>query len=75
VPFFALVPNLPVLTYLVAFFYLYTTELADPGPKMFLLNKYLYAVVLAAVIIQAVLRRWPVHRAYMVQPRVGSEVL
>jgi hypothetical protein len=75
VPFFALVPNLPVLTYLVAFFYLYTTELADPGPKMFLLNKYLYAVVLGAVIIQAVLRRWPVHRAYMVQPRAGSEVL
>jgi alpha-1,6-mannosyltransferase len=45
VPLFTLVPNLPLLTYLMAFFYLFTTALADPGPKMFLLNKILYSAV------------------------------
>jgi alpha-1,6-mannosyltransferase len=48
VPFFALVPNLPMFVYLMGFFYLYTTALADPGPKMFLLNEYLYGATLIA---------------------------
>jgi hypothetical protein len=66
VPFFTLVPNLPVLAYLTGFFYLYTTALAEPGPKMFLANEYLYALVLGASILQIVLKKWPVHRAYLV---------
>jgi len=62
VPFFTLMPNLPILTYLLGFFYLYTTALAEPGPKIFLANEILYAGVLAAAIIQIFLRRWPIHR-------------
>jgi hypothetical protein len=48
IPFFTLQPNLPMLTYLMGFFYLYTTALADPGPKMFLLNEMLYGTTLVA---------------------------
>jgi alpha-1,6-mannosyltransferase len=52
-----------VLVYLMAFFYLYTTALADPGPKMFLLNKILYGVVALAMVLHvAVLRRWAAWR-------------
>jgi alpha-1,6-mannosyltransferase len=69
VPFLTLVPGLTVLTYLTGFFYWYTTELAEPGPKMFLANKYLYAMVLAAAIIEVVMRKWPVHRQYMISAR------
>jgi alpha-1,6-mannosyltransferase len=58
VPFFVLVPNLPLLTYLIAFFYLFTTALADPGPKMFLLNKILYGAVVVAFLVTLALRRW-----------------
>jgi alpha-1,6-mannosyltransferase len=75
VPFFTLMPNLPILTYLLGFFYLYTTALAEPGPKMFLANEILYAAVLAAFIIQLVLKRWPFHRALFVQHTTASEPL
>jgi len=75
VPFFTLVPNLTVLTYLMGFFYWYTTELAEPGPKMFLLNKYLYAMVLGAAIIEAAMRKWPFYRAYMIQPAIAKDTL
>jgi hypothetical protein len=66
-------PNLPILTYLLGFFYLYTTALAEPGPRMFLANEILYAAVLAAVILQLALNRWPLHRTLFVQPSAGSE--
>jgi alpha-1,6-mannosyltransferase len=75
VPFFTLMPNLPILTYLLGFFYLYTTALAEPGPNMFLANEILYAAVLATVIVQLGLNRWPLHRALFVQPSTGSESL
>jgi alpha-1,6-mannosyltransferase len=75
VPFFTLMPNLPILTYLLGFFYLYTTALAEPGPKMFLANEILYAAVLAAFIIQLVLKRWPIHRTLFVQHTTASEPL
>ncbi|HEX3966597.1 MAG TPA: hypothetical protein VHW70_01405, partial [Edaphobacter sp.] len=75
VPFFTLMPNLPILTYLLGFFYLYTTALAEPGPKMFLANEILYAAVLAAVILQLTFKRWPIHRTLFVQPVRISESL
>jgi hypothetical protein len=75
VPFFTLVPNLTVLMYLLGFFYWYTTELADPGPKMFLANKYLYAMVAGAAIIETALRRWPFYRAFMIQPAIAKDTL
>ena len=62
VPFFAIMPNLPALAYVMGFFYLYTTALADPGPKMFLANQILYAIVLVAAILQLAGRRVPALR-------------
>jgi len=56
IPFFTLVPNLPILIYLMGFFYLYTTPLAVPGPGMFRLNEILYAAVLAAALVHVALR-------------------
>ncbi len=75
VPFFALMPNLPILTYFLGFFYLYTTALAVPGPKMFLANKILYAAVFAAFLIQLALNRWPIHRTLFVQHSTASDPL
>ena len=57
IPFFTLVPNLPILTYLMAFFYLFTTQLADGTPtQMFILNKILYGAVTIAVVLQIALQ-------------------
>jgi alpha-1,6-mannosyltransferase len=75
VPFFTLMPNLPILTYILGFFYLYTTALAEPGPKMFLANEILYASVFAAFLIQILLKRWPIHQPLFVQPLSASEPL
>jgi len=75
VPFFTLMPNLPILAYLLGFFYLYTTALAAPGPKMFLANEILYVGVFVAFLIQSALDRWPLHRTLFVQPASGSEPL
>jgi hypothetical protein len=74
IPFFTLMPNLPILTYVLGFFYLYTTALAEPGPKMFLANEILYAAVLASVLLQLALNRWPIHRTLFVQPSSASEL-
>ena len=51
-------PELPVLAYVCAFFYGFTTEWADPGPKMFLLNSWLYAAVALAFVVSFAMRRW-----------------
>jgi alpha-1,6-mannosyltransferase len=75
VPFFTLMPNLPILTYLLGFFYLYTTALAEPGPKMFLANEILCGAVAAAVVVQIVFMRWPIHRSLFVQRNTASEIL
>jgi hypothetical protein len=72
-PFYSLAPNLTILTYLMGFFYLFTTDLADPGPKMFLLNKYLYGTVAIAFIINLGLRGWPLHRR-LFQPAKASQL-
>jgi alpha-1,6-mannosyltransferase len=60
IPLFTLVPNFPLLVYLMVFFYLFTTALADPGPKMFLLNKILYSVSALAFLLHLAFRRWSV---------------
>jgi alpha-1,6-mannosyltransferase len=75
VPFLTLMPNLPVLTYLLGFFYLYTTALAEPGPKMFLANEILYAAVLVTFLFQLAFNHWPIHRSLFVQPVCRSESL
>jgi hypothetical protein len=75
VPFFTLMPNLPILTYLLGFFYLYTTALAEPGPRIFLANEILYAAVFTALLIQLAFKRWPLHRTLFVQHTTASEPL
>jgi alpha-1,6-mannosyltransferase len=57
VPFLVLVPSLPLMVYVMGFFYLFTTQLAEPGPKMFLLNEILYGAVAVAMVAQLVMRR------------------
>ena len=41
-PFLAVIPYLPMLYYVTACFYLYTTQLANPGPAMYYMFKWLY---------------------------------
>ena len=72
VPFLALVPNLPLLTYVVAFSYLFTTALAVPGPKMFLLNQIMYCIVAASLILYFLLRRFPVWRHFDCGPQAAE---
>jgi alpha-1,6-mannosyltransferase len=75
VPFVTLMPYLPIFAYLLGFFYLYTTALAEPGPKMFLANEILYGTVLVALLVQLALQRWPVHRLFFALPRARCEAL
>jgi len=73
IPFLVLVPNLPLLAYLMAFFYLFTTALADGTiAKMFLLNRILYGVVVVAALLQLVVGRWPMGRWFVSRERVRS---
>jgi hypothetical protein len=60
IPFFALVPSPTPLMYLMMFFYMFTTALADgSAPKMFVLNRILYGAVAGAFLLEmTVLRRW-----------------
>ncbi|HTV07623.1 MAG TPA: glycosyltransferase family 87 protein [Candidatus Aquilonibacter sp.] len=52
VPLLALDVNWVTLTYVCAFFYGFTTRWADPGPKMFVLNHWIYFVVACAFAVQ-----------------------
>lgn len=67
VPLFALAPNVPVLAYLMGFFYLFTTSLAMPGPKMFRLNERLYGVAAVALVAGWAWRRWNLWRYFDVR--------
>lgn len=63
VPFFTLLPDLPLMAYVMTMFYLLWTALADgTAPKMYMLNERLYAVVAVAFVLQASVKRWPVLR-------------
>ena len=57
VPFVVLLPNLTVMTYICALFYLCTTALAvGYGPEQYRLNEILYGVVAIAFVIEMGLR-------------------
>lgn len=69
IPLMALAPSLPLFAYICGFFYLFTTALADPGPRMFLLNQILYgSVAIVALLSVTVLRRWPLRSIFGVEP-------
>jgi len=44
-PFLSVIPYVPMLYYTTACFYLYTTQLANPGPAMYYMFEWLYATV------------------------------
>jgi alpha-1,6-mannosyltransferase len=69
IPFFALQPNLAVLVYLMGFFYGYTTMWAAPGPKMFLLNEWLYGATALGFLVWMTWRKW--ERSFF--PAMGYE--
>ena len=52
VPFFTVLPVLPSVAYVMGFFYLYTTALARPGPRMFLANEILYGLLVMTACLQ-----------------------
>ena len=62
IPLMALYPNWVTLAYVCAFFYGFTTKWAVPGPKMFVLNGWIYFAVLCAFVVEIVWRRWNVGR-------------
>jgi alpha-1,6-mannosyltransferase len=72
VPFYALEPSLPMAVYLMGFFYGYTTWLADPGPKMFLLNQRLYAATLLAFVLHMAWKAWTPYRENFLATRFVS---
>ena len=71
VPFMVVAPSLPLFTYVLGFFYAYTTGLATPGPKMFLLNERLYLAVAVSFALHFVCRRFPVWQSLLSTQRDG----
>lgn len=64
VPLMALYPNWITLTYVCVFFYGFTTKWAVPGPKMFVLNYWIYFAILCAFIVQIVWMWWGLARPF-----------
>lgn len=62
IPLLALDPNWVTLTYVCAFFYGFTTQWAVPGPKMFVLNSWIYIAVGCAFAMEIVWRRLKLER-------------
>lgn len=62
IPLMTLYPNWVTLTYVCAFFYGFSTKWAVPGPSMFVLNSWIYFVVLCAFVVETVRRQWRLER-------------
>lgn len=60
VPFLVLLPNLPVFVYVYSVFYWLTTRWAEPGPKMFYANTWVYGATAAACLLWALWQCWGV---------------
>lgn len=58
VPFYTLLPELPMLTYVCLLFFLLNTVYGDPAKKLFEGNQMLYASVAAMFLLQWALRKW-----------------
>ena len=50
VPFLVLRPTLPMGVYVCAIFYGLTTQWSEPGPKLYVLNQWVYKATDAALI-------------------------
>ena len=65
IPLLVLMPNLTVMTYVGALFYLCTTAMATGvGEPQFRLNEILYGTVLLALALELALRRMPATRGW-----------
>jgi len=62
IPLMALYPNWTAVVYVCAFFYGFTTRWAMPGPRMFVLNTWIYFAVLCAFVVAIVWKRWRLAR-------------
>ncbi len=62
VPFTVVIPYAPALFYITASFFLYTTEFADPGPKMYYMNEWLYGALLIVIVADWARRIWSENR-------------
>ncbi len=71
-PFFTLLPRWTLLIYLLGFFHGFTTRFANPGPLMFLLDKWLYAAVAVAFVMQWASVRWDARRLFVSGGGTGS---
>lgn len=58
VPFTVLIPYVPIVFYVTASFFLYTTSLAAPGPRMYFMNEWLYGSLLTLIVIDWGKRRY-----------------
>lgn len=74
VPLMTLAPSLPLFTYVLGFFFGYTTGLASPGPKMFLLNERIYLAVAIALVLHIVFKRWPLWTMLLSKRRLASDL-
>jgi alpha-1,6-mannosyltransferase len=58
VPFLILRPSLPMGVYVCGMFYGLTTQWAEPGAKMYFLQKWIYGVTALAFVVELVYLRW-----------------
>jgi alpha-1,6-mannosyltransferase len=59
-PFLCLIPYVPMLYFITACFYLYTTALANPGPAMYYMFQWLYATTALLALWCLGVRRYPI---------------
>ena len=64
IPLMALYPNWVALVYVSVFFYGFTTQWAMPGPRMFLLNSWIYFATLCGFVLQIVWQQWGLGRRF-----------
>ncbi len=64
-PFLSLIPYVPMLYFSTACFYLYTTQLANPGPAMYYMFEWLYGTT-ALVALWCMARK-----AFALHPRTS----
>lgn len=73
IPLMALYPNWVTLAYVCAFFYGFTTKWAVPGPRMFVLNSWIYFAVLCALTVAIVWQKWSLSRWFDCRGTVDAE--
>jgi len=73
IPLMALYPNWVTLAYVCAFFYGFTTQWAIPGPRMFVLNGWIYFAIGWAFAVEIVWRQWNLRRWFDCKGTIHAE--